>query len=387
MRVLRVIPSLNPRVGGPAVAGINSVISGARAGVQSEVAVVVRPGETAASWWRQLERRCALEGLSLVSFPVSVSRVASRLYDPSTALVRWLIRQPRSRFDIIHVESPWTSTCAIASLYAAGRSIPLVISPNAVLMPPDLARGGLLRRTAKRLGSRAYGRAASAVVCSSPLEARDATRSGVPTHKIEWIYHPVVDDRIRYEPCAPPAATGLRVGYLGRLHPTKNVQFLIEAVGKMDRTVTLRVAGRGDAAFEAELVKSAERQLPGRTEFIGWVNQEEKAVFLSGIDVLAMPSEYECFGVSAVEALAAGVPVIVSDRVGVADIVRSHRAGMVVPPTIAGIADGLRRYRDDPSAIAADRSQARAAAMAETGFAAHGARLLDLYSTVLDRRS
>lgn len=82
------IHSMNPRIGGPTVAVINSVVSGARAGVESEVAVVIQPGEMSAPWWRELETRCEREKVQLMSFPVGAPRLSARFYDPSPALWR-----------------------------------------------------------------------------------------------------------------------------------------------------------------------------------------------------------------------------------------------------------------------------------------------------------
>jgi glycosyltransferase involved in cell wall biosynthesis len=388
MRVLRVIPSLNPLVGGPAVAAVNSVVSAARQGIESEIAVVVRPGETGAQWWLEVERRCATEGVRLRAFPVSASRLAPHLYDPSAGLFRWLARLSRRTYDILHVESPWTAPCAIASLIATLRSIPVVLTPNAVFMAPDLRRGHVARRATKRLGLHLYSRWAAAVICSSPLEANEAIASGVPATKVTWTYLPVVDDRTQIAVTVRSTrGSGLRVGFLGRLHPSKNLDLLIDAIGRLDDSVTLQAAGRGDAIVESELVQRAARTLPGRADFTGWIDGADKRSFFSRIDLLAMPSEYECFGVAAVEALAAGVPVITTDRVGIADIVRTHGAGRIVSPTTTGFAEGLRAYVDDHGLLASHAANARPAAITETSYSTHGVRLAELYGRFTMSRS
>jgi glycosyltransferase involved in cell wall biosynthesis len=389
MRVLRVIDCLDPRVGGPAVASLNSAISASRAGIRCDIAVVVRPGETETPWWGATMERCRDEGIALSGFPVFAPRLSPRHYDPSVEFVRWLLRRGRPRYDIVHAESPWTGACALASAIVAVGATRLVITPNAVFMPFDLSRGGIGIRMAKRAGVRMYGRAVDLIVCSSPLEMRDAQSVGLPTEKLTWIYHPVVDERVSIALPQPPARgpSGLRVGYLGRLHSEKNVAILIDAVGRLDSRVSLVIAGRGDATLEQELRRQAERVLPGRAEFIGWVSGDDKIRFLTGVDVLAMPSEYECFGVAAIEALAAGTPVIVGDHVGIADIVRTEHAGQVVPADVKSIAEALRKYLDDPEARHADATRATAAAVANASFAAHGARLANEYARILTTRS
>lgn len=388
MRVLRVIDCLDPRVGGPAVSALNSAISAARAGVQCDVAVVVRPGDTEAPWWREAVQRCRDERIVLSGFPVLAPSLSPHHYDPSAALVRWLLRPGRERYDIVHAESPWTGACALASVIAAAGATRLVITPHEVFTPFDLSRGGIGIRMAKWAGVHMYGRAADLIVCSSPLEMRDTQSAGLPAEKLTWIYHPVIDERVSMTPRQRPdrGPSQLRVGYLGRLHTKKNVALLIDAVGQLDDRVSLVIAGRGDATLENELRRQAERLLPGRANFVGWVASDAKAKFMSSIDVLVMPSEYECFGVAAIEALAAGTPVIVSDRVGVADIVRERRAGRVVPPTVEPFADAIRGYLDDPRSLEEDASRARGAALADASYTAHGVRLASLYTELLAPR-
>jgi glycosyltransferase involved in cell wall biosynthesis len=385
MRVLRVIDCLDPRVGGPAVTALNSAISASRAGVRCDIAVVVRPGDTEAPWWRASMKRCHDEGIALSGFRVLAPRLSPRHYDPSVELVRWLLRRGRPRYDIVHAESPFTGACALASAIAAVSATRLVITPHAEFMPFDLSRGGIGNRMAKHASMRAYCRISDLIICSSPLEMRDTASAGLPARKLTWIYHPVVDERVAVALPQPPARrpSGLRVGYLGRLHSVKNVAILIDAVGRLDSRVSLVIAGRGDATLEQELRRQAERVLPGRAEFIGWVSGDDKIRFLTGVDILAMPSEYECFGVAAIEALAAGTPVIVSDHVGIADIVREHRAGRVVEAAVESVADAIREYLDDPGSLSQDSARARGAALADASYSVHGARLATNYAQLL----
>lgn len=389
MRVLRIIDSLNPGAGGPAVSALGSAISAARAGIPTDIAVVVRPGDTETAWWHDVESRCEAEGIRAAAFPVSAASLSPRHYDPSAALARWLLRHVRGRYDIVHAHSPWTGGCALASTVAALGSTPLVITPHEVFTRFDLSRGDMGIRTAKRFGAGLYGRVADLIVCSSPLEMRDTQSAGLPAGKLTWIYHPVIDDRAPVVPRRGPAngSSGLRVGYMGRLHPKKNVSLLIDAVGRLDSRVSLVIAGRGEAKLERDLRRQAERLAAGRVEFIGWVSDEDKLRFLTGRDVIVMPSEYECFGVAAIEALAAGTPVIVSDRVGVAEIIRLGHAGQVVPADVESVAQALRRYLDDPEGRRADAARARAAAITHASFAAHGTRLASEYARILTTRS
>ncbi len=116
-------------------------------------------------------------------------------------------------------------------------------------------------------------------------------------------------------------------GYIGRLVPEKGVSVLLDACRQLPTSGwQLRVAGRapnGDADLRAQAAG-----LP--VEFVGFVNPAE---FLAGIDVLVVPSIWqEPFGLTIVEAYAAGVPVIGAASGGVAEIVSAVDPSNLVPP-------------------------------------------------------
>ena len=79
--------------------------------------------------------------------------------------------------------------------------------------------------------------------------------------------------------------------------------------------------------------------LAGRVRLLGFVAPRDRAAFFAAVDVLVMPSTYECFGMVAAEALSAGLPVIVTPQTGIAEIVRAHEAGVIVP---VGNPDAIR---------------------------------------------
>jgi glycosyltransferase involved in cell wall biosynthesis len=129
-----------------------------------------------------------------------------------------------------------------------------------------------------------------------------------------------------------PTTQRLRIGYLGRLEPAKGVEQLLDAVeGLAGDTWELHVAGRGTNAFEQRL--RARFRHP-RIRFHGFVERNE---FLKTIDLLVVPSlSHETFGLVAVEAFAAGVPVIASRRGGLSEVVADGVTGALFEPTEPG---------------------------------------------------
>lgn len=128
-------------------------------------------------------------------------------------------------------------------------------------------------------------------------------------------------------PCPPaprPPGAPLRLGFIGRLDPLKGVETLLRVVAALPvGTVTLDVAGRGEAAYEAAL----QAGLPAGVRFLGHV---APAAFFAGIDLLVVPSVWEDpFPRVFHEALAYGVPSLVSPLGGLPEAVGPGRTGFV----------------------------------------------------------
>jgi glycosyltransferase involved in cell wall biosynthesis len=106
----------------------------------------------------------------------------------------------------------------------------------------------------------------------------------------------------------------VRLLYIGRLHPKKGIENLLQALKLMgERPVSLVVCGGGEAAYLARLRELAEQLgLAGAVEFRGQVDGAEKTRAFSEADICIVPSFTENFGMVVAEALAHGVPVVAS---------------------------------------------------------------------------
>lgn len=135
----------------------------------------------------------------------------------------------------------------------------------------------------------------------------------------------------------------LRVLYLGRLHPIKGIENLIAALPKLESTgVSLTICGEGDPAYKESLVrKTVELGVVDMVSFRGHVNGEAKTAAFTVADVCVVPSYVENFGMVVGEALAHGVPVIVSKGAPWAGI-ESHDCGLWVENTPDCLAAALK---------------------------------------------
>jgi glycosyltransferase involved in cell wall biosynthesis len=149
------------------------------------------------------------------------------------------------------------------------------------------------------------------------------------------IYGPVAARASRPDSQSPTGT--LRVGYLGRLHPTKGLDLLIDEFLESKRPdAVLRIAGAGTEAYDAELrAKCAGKPV----ELLG---HTPAADFLPTIDVLVVPSLWnEPMGRVVIEAASHGVPVIAAARGGIPELVRTGTTGWLFDPSSPGELSGL----------------------------------------------
>ena len=130
--------------------------------------------------------------------------------------------------------------------------------------------------------------------------------------------------------------------FLGRLHPKKGCDFLVQAFAEIRPPLDLVLAGPGASPqYTAELTRLAQG-LP--ITFTGMIEGDVKAGALVSADALILPSHQENFGLVVAEALAFGTPVLVSEQVNIAEEVQSFGAGFVEPDTLAGTRRLLARW-------------------------------------------
>ncbi len=223
-------------------------------------------------------------------------------------------------------------------------------------------------------------------VMSSALEARESTPEGRARARCAVVFHPVYDDRNGAPlPRAAPPPGKLRLGFIGRFHPKKNLDVILRALALLPDGVRLVVAGDGPEAGNYRNL--AETLGVGyRVEWLGFVEGEARDAFFREIDLLLMPSAFECFGMAAAEALVRGVPALVSPETGIAEIVARYAAGIECAAMPEAIAGAVHKLADDAAAYARAAAGAAEAATAALSFSAHGAALAAIYAHLVPTR-
>lgn len=156
---------------------------------------------------------------------------------------------------------------------------------------------------------------------------------------------PIPIDLENYHPPIEAAPIGV-VGFSGRLtDPRKNVGLLIEAIAHANRRgnrLRLRLCGEID-----DSLASSARALGVPVEWLGRLAADELPGFYRSLDLFAIPSHQEGFGIVGSEALASGVPVVSTRCGGPADYVRDGETGFLVDANPAAMAEALVRLATD----------------------------------------
>jgi glycosyltransferase involved in cell wall biosynthesis len=218
-----------------------------------------------------------------------------------------------------------------------------------------------------------YASRADAIIAVSEITKQHVMQYlRVPADRVATVYSGV-DDVFR----SRPDASRLRdirakyslperfVLYAGAIYPPKNFTRLIRAYAQVgpERGIPLVVAG-GENRFlsEREIQEPVTLGIAEWVRWPGWVDQEDLAAFYSLADALLLPSLFESCGLPVLESMAAGTPVVTSDRYGTRELAEGA-AVLVDPESVESIAAGIRRVLDDSGLrtqlVAAGRERSR----------------------------
>ena len=371
------IPSAAPADGGPNLA-VRAIARGLVArGV--DVTVATTNADGANTLTVPLETPVIDEGVVYRYF----ARTVPGSWKFSWPLTRWLWANAGG-YDVIHVHALFSYATIPGCRAAAHAPVPYVLRPLGTLSEWSLGHRRWKKRPYYALLERSHLEMASAIHVTSDAEAEDVVRLGYGDRARVIPLGVDVDDRLWMDaPRAVATERPLRLLFLSRLHEKKNVPLLLRALASdssVTRSVELTIAGDGDPRYRAELSALVEQLgLSARVRFVGHVDGEEKRRVLADADCFILPSVHENFGLAVAEALAAGLPVIVTPGVALAPNVVAAGAGLVADATEDAVGATIAWAADHPAALVEMGQRAWRLARADLSWETTCARLADLY--------
>ena len=263
-------------------------------------------------------------------------------------------RKRLREFDIVHIYGLYDLLGPVVAHYCIQSGIPYVLEPLGMVRPID--RSFRLKRFWHTMFGKKLLKHASLLIATSRQEEEELIADGFPRASIALRYNGVdlKEFAMLPDPGAFRSEWALPLGepivlFLGRIIPRKGVDLLIEAFAQAcPERGRLVIAGpEGESGYVAKLRESArEKRIEDRTVFTGPLYGDQKKAALVDGHVFVLLSRYENFANGVAEAIACGLPVIISDRCGIQEFV-AGKAGLVVPREGPALADALRQLLND----------------------------------------
>lgn len=307
---------------------------------------------------------------------------------------RWLQRQVRN-FDVFYGLQAFDFT-VLPAMVAQNAGVPAIL--KVVQHRADLADRAGWRGLIGRAGDRRRKAAeVSGIVAISAAIHEELLAYGVPERKIARIPNGVDTDHFR--PASDAAErTALRAGlglspdepvilFAGAIVPRKRPHLLVQALGELKRAglaAQLVLAGpEKDQSYARQMRDLAEEaEVSQQVHWRGFV--DDTAPLYRAADVFALLSSNEGMPNALLEAMASGLPSIVTAIPGSVDLVSDGEQGIVVEPQLAPVVDALAQYLRDPRLRRQHGDAARSRAVARFSARAVLERHMALYRRVMD---
>jgi glycosyltransferase involved in cell wall biosynthesis len=294
---------------------------------------------------------------------------------------------------VVHCHEPRTFETVAAVRAARAVAVPVVLSPHGTL--PLVTGRAWAKRAWDASWSRATWRAASHVVALTGAEAADvaafvarwrldhlAGRCTIVPHGVDAAGPGSDAGRIAARTAFGIPGDRPVVLFLGRIHPRKRIERLVDAVAAGHAaTAHLLIAGPDAGARAAIVRRAAAHGLPN-VSLPGLLTGDARQAAYAAADVFVLPADGEGLPMAALEALAAGVPVIATPGAQL-DAVAEAGAGLVAAATAEALAEALASILDDPARRAAMSAAARRLAVTRYDWAHAVARLDGVYERAL----
>ena len=298
-----------------------------------------------------LNARVVRDGVAYVFH--DVWRIGGR-YGLAPSMMRTL-RATVVTYDLVHIHWLYNFASIAAARAAIAAGVPFVIQPRGSLDPFMRKKSTLMKRVYLATIGRPLLARAAAVVFTAEQER---ARASYGRRRSEWIV-PNGLDWSNYERLPPrgtfrtgfPAVDGPFLLFLGRLSRQKGLELLLGAFERIARArpnLWLVLAGPDHEGYESH-VRSMSRQLgvAHRVLFPGILTDQRKLAVLVDADLFVLPSYSENFAGVITEALACGLPVVISDQVNIHGELSAAGAATVVQCSIDSVAAGIEVALDD----------------------------------------
>jgi glycosyltransferase involved in cell wall biosynthesis len=328
------------------------------------------------------------EGVAVRFFPIQ----PPRYWGTSWPLARAL-RQEIKAVDLVHVHNLYLFHDLMAGYYCRILRVPYLIQPHGSLDPFIHRRHRGRKRFMEWGFQNRTIREASAILFTTAEERELAAPF---TFGTPGLVVPLGIDLDEFAAMPEPGSFRRRhpeigdqpiILFFGRINFKKGLDILAKAFGvvaRQRRDVHLVIAGPDNDGWGARVRTWLEEAgVLGRTTFTGMLLGPDKLAVLQDAAMFLLPSYSENFGLAVIEAMAAGLPVIISDRVNIWREVAAAGAGRVIPCEVPALADQITDLLAHPEAAAQMGRQGRTLVAERFQWPRIGRSLAEAYGRII----
>ena len=262
-------------------------------------------------------------------------------------------------FDLVYIVNVWSYPAAVAAHYSRLYAKPYILVPSGMLYPGTFFKKAWKKRPYYYFVVKRNLEGACAIHYTAEDEAHKThlflnlkNRPLTVPNGIDLSEFSDLPDREKLRARYPQLRDKQTILFLGRLNRIKGLDILIKAyamIAKERQDTHLLIVG-GSADRYAKKVKQWVRQygLGDRVSFAGMLTGQEKIEAYTGSDIFVLPSYSENFGMAVVEAMACGLPVVISNRVGVAKKIAQNNSGIIIDTNAQDLYRGIKLLLDNP---------------------------------------
>jgi glycosyltransferase involved in cell wall biosynthesis len=357
LKVLHIIPSVASLRGGTSQAVIEIVGALRSQGIDAEIATTNDNGKDLLDVpLYELTNQLAEYGnIPIRFFPrFSPNINALREFAFSRSLTTWLW-QHINEYDLVHVHAIFSYASTIAMAIARIRKVPYLNVPHGLLCKWSLQQSKLRKQIYLNVIERSNLLHSQSLHFTTQQEQEEFNLLNLNIPNF------ILPHGVQIPTLIPDAQAQLRellqipthfpiLLFMSRIHPKKGLEYLIESLGKLkEYNFALVIAGSGEPDYVNQIQDLLVAQgISDRTHLVGFVIGETKNLYLQGADLFMLTSHSENFGIAAIEALAAGMPVLITDGVAIAPMVKEKAIGYVTKLEINAIVSAIQEFFDHP---------------------------------------
>ena len=394
LKVLQIVPSISLVYGGPSqmVRGLSEALSQQAQIAQVTLLTTDANGDIDESPLAvPLGKPVPQDGYEIIYFRCS----PLRRYKFSPTLLSWLWQNAK-HYDIAHIHALFSPISTAAATVCRWQQLPYLMRPLGTLDPADLQKKKRAKQLYAALLEKPNLAGAAAIHFTSQQESKVSERFGTNTPDLViplGVTPPTLPDRVRAKAVIhqqfniPPERS--IVLFMSRIDPKKGFDLLLPALEQLHQQhcpfhLLLCGANPQDRAYETSIREQiAASSWAHQATLNGFVSGDLKAQILSAADVFVLPSYYENFGIAVAEAMAAQIPVVISDQVHIWPVIQSSQAGWVVPAEISTLTEALKTALGNAEERQQRGKNARQCAIENYSWQAIAQQITDGYQSIL----